>query len=227
MNLAVVPARGGSKRIPRKNIKLFNGKPMISYAIKSALSSELFERVIVSTDDIQIKNVALSLGADVPFLRPKNISDDFASTHSVIKHAAKYIIENYPNIENICTIYPCVPFLRGSDLIGSYKEFQKNRNKYCLSISEFPNSIYRALLKNVDNYLEPFIFGNQFKRTQDMPKAYFDIGMFYWGKVNTWIHNDQLHSDSLGYQIDSWRSIDIDTEDDWKRAEILFKVLNN
>lgn len=225
MNIAVIPARGGSKRIKRKNIRVFSKKPMIYYAINLALKSNLFKEVIVSTDDQEIAEISKKFGANVPFVRSKNLSDDFTPTIPVINDA----IQNCKNIgyefENVCCIYPSVPFVKIEDMLETFKLFKKNQKKFCFPITEFHSSIFRSFHLNKDKSLKLLFPENEFKRTQDLDTIYHDCGLFYWGTVTTWLEGKGLHSNGVGYQIPNWRVIDFDTKDDWKRAELLIKIL--
>ena len=211
--IAVIPARGGSKRIPRKNVKLFAGQPMISYAIRTALESRLFDHVVVSTDDDEIVEVAGRCGAEVPFIRPKELSDDDTATVPVIVHA----------IENCNGIYPCVPFLQVHDLTDSFQLFTSADAQFCFPVVEFPSPIQRALTINTHGMVASFLPENELSRTQDLTVTYHDAGQFYWGSSAAWKTNTHIHSNAVGYVIPSWRTIDIDTPDDWTRAEILAK----
>ena len=223
MNIAIIPARGGSKRIPRKNIKKLFGKPMIAYAIDVAIKSKLFNHVIVSTDDNEIKNISIKFGAEVPFLRPKNLADDHVPTIPVISHAIKDCINKEILFENVCCIYPSVPMLEPKDLKYSYNLFLKNKEKFCLPISEFPSSLLRSLKINKKGILKPFFSENELKRSQDLKKGYFDTGQFYWGTKKKWLTSKNLHFGSIGFKIPSWRIIDIDEINDWRKAEIMYE----
>lgn len=224
MKIAIIPARGGSKRIPKKNIKVFKGKPIISYAIDVAKKSQLFDKIIVSTDDEKISQTAKKYGAEVPFLRPKSLSDDKTSSVEVIKHCLKYYNKKKQFFEDVCCIYPCVPFLKKENLIKSFHLYSKRNDKFCFAISEFPSSIDRALKMDENNLLKPFIKKNEFKRTQDISHSYFDAGQFYWGKNKLWLQKLSIHSNSVGYEIDSLFAVDIDNKSDWKKAEMLFEL---
>ncbi len=223
MKIAVIPARGGSKRIPRKNIKVFDDLPMIGYAIKAAFNSELFDQVIVSTDDEEIAEVAKSLGAQVPFKRPANLSDDQTVTVPVIAHAVNWINEQGAQIEVACCIYPCVPFLNAEDLIGAYKIFDQKDANYVYPVVAFHSSPWRAMTRPDDGPMN-FIFQEyELTRTQDLPVCYHDAGMFYWGKASAWINGLKMHSNGYGYVMDGKKIVDIDTEVDWARAEQIAK----
>jgi pseudaminic acid cytidylyltransferase len=223
MKIAVIPARGGSKRIPRKNIKVFDELPMIGYAIKAAFNSELFDQVIVSTDDEEIAEVAKSLGAQVPFKRPADLSDDQTVTVPVIAHAVNWLNEKGTQIEAACCIYPCVPFLNAEDLIGAYKIFDQKDANYVYPVVAFHSSPWRAMTRPDDGPMK-FIFQEyELTRTQDLPVCYHDAGMFYWGKSSAWINGLKMHSNGYGYVMDGKKIVDIDTEVDWARAEQIAK----
>lgn len=225
MKIAVIPARGGSKRIPRKNIKAFAGKPMIAYAIQAAQNSGLFDRVIVSTDDSEIANIANNFGAETPFIRPENLANDYTATVPVISHAIN-VCENIGwQIEFACCIYPAVPFLEPADLQGSYQKFKLGGNDYCFPVTEFPSAVQRALKKNKEGRIQPFYPEYETTRTQDLEPAYYDAGQFYWGKKDAWVNNPKIHSSAIGFVIPNWRVIDIDTPEDWIRAERLALAL--
>jgi len=225
-NIAVIPARGGSKRIPRKNIKEFCSKPMIFWSIQAAKNSGLFDEIFVSTDDEEIANLAKKLGAIIPFTRPKNLSDDFSTTHDVIFHAASFLNDANYIFDNICCLYPCSPFIQSEDLHEAFNLLRNKKNCYIYPITEYPHPISRALQLSKDNRISLFNREHEKTRTQDLVSAYHDAGQFYWGSKETWLKIDQIHSNAFGLPIPSWRAIDIDNEDDWKRAEIAFKALN-
>lgn len=222
MNIAIIPARSGSKRIPGKNIKLFSGKPMIGYAIETALGSQLFDRVIVSTDTLEIANIARKFGAEVPFMRPNELADDLTPTVPVIRQALETLLNTTPNIDFVCCIYPCVPFLEVEDLKISLEMLRCSAADYCFPIAEYSSIIQRALVKNEDEIVCPVFPEYELKRTQDIPPSYYDAGQFYWGIRDAWLKNDRIHSNGVGLLIPSYRVIDIDTEDDWKRAEMMW-----
>jgi pseudaminic acid cytidylyltransferase len=223
MKIAVIPARGGSKRIPRKNIKIFDGLPMIGYAIKAASNSRLFDKVIVSTDDEEIAEVAKSCGAQVPFKRPDDLSDDQTVTVPVIGHAVKWAIEQGIKIEAACCIYPCVPFLTPQDLIDAHRIFEEKDADYVYPVVAFHSSPWRAMTLPDDGPMS-FIFPKyELTRTQDLPVCYHDTGMFYWGKASAWINGLKMHSNGYGYVMDGRKIVDIDTQDDWARAEMIAK----
>ena len=221
MNIAVIPARGGSKRILRKNIKLFGGKPMIAYAINAAKQSGLFDHVVVSTDDEEIATIAQELGAEIPFIRVGDLANDHTATVPVISHAIKVCEAMGWNIDYVCCIYPAVPFIEMNDLQGALKQIETGGADYCFPITKMPSAIQRALKINNDGFLSPFYPGFELTRTQDLESAYYDAGQFYWGKKDAWLTKPQIHSCGMGFIIPSWRVVDIDTPEDWERAELL------
>ena len=221
--IAIIPARGGSKRIPRKNVKLFAGQPMISYAIRVAIECDLFDHVAVSTDDDDIADIARKFGAEVPFTRPTELSDDETATIPVIAHAINNCKEQGWAFDSVCCIYPCVPFLQVHDLIDSFRLFNSSEEKYCLSVVEFPSPVQRALAMNAQGLVTPYFPENELTRTQDLTTAYHDAGQFYWGSLESWRTNTRIHSNAVGFQLPSWRTVDIDTPDDWIRAEIYYQ----
>ena len=225
MNIAIIPARIGSKRIKKKNIKKFFGYPLIFYPIKLAKKSNLFDKIIVSTDDNEIANISKSYGAEIPFLRPKNLSDDYTPTLPVISHSIEQCLKLKYKFDNVCCIYPTALFLSVEDLKLSFSLFKKNKNKFCFPVAEFPSSVHRSFFLDKKNKVTLFNPKNEFKRTQDLEPLFYDCGQFYWGAKNKWLNSKKIHSEGVGYVIPSWRVIDLDTQDDWKRAEILKKIL--
>jgi pseudaminic acid cytidylyltransferase len=226
-NIAVIPARGGSKRIPRKNIKVFCGKPMIAYAILAAKESGLFSRIVVSTDDEEIAQIANEWGAETPFMRPFELSNDYAATVPVIAHAIEACQALGWRFKNVCCIYPGVPFIQVDDLIGALDRLLKSNADYCFPVTEYPSAIQRALKILSDGKIQPFYPEFERTRTQDLERAFYDAGQFYWGKSDAWLSNPNIHSGGFGYAIPSWRVADIDTPDDWARAEIMAPIIFN
>ena len=227
MNIAVIPARGGSKRIPRKNIKAFGGKPMITYAINAAKNSGLFDHVLVSTDDAEIASIANAWGAETPFVRPADLANDFTATVPVIVHAIQACEALGWSLDNVCCIYPGVPFIEVEDLQGAFKQLEAGDVDYCFPVAEFPSAIQRALKRRSDGVMQPFYPEFQFTRTQDLEPAYSDAGQFYWGKKKAWLSNPRIHSSGIGYVIPSWRVVDIDTPEDWECAELLAMAIKS
>ena len=227
MNIAIIPARGGSKRIPGKNIKEFCGKPMIAWSIEVAKASGLFDHIIVSTDDKEISSIANVWGAETPFVRPDELANDFTGTVPVIKHGIQECRFLGWHFDYVCCIYPCAPFLQIEDLQGAFTLLSKSDSDYSFPVTEFPSSIQRALKRKDGGKMEPFYPEYEPTRTQDLEIAYHDAGQFYWGKANSWLDNPKIHSNAVGYVIPNWRSVDIDTPEDWLRAEVIYKLFQD
>jgi N-acylneuraminate cytidylyltransferase len=226
MNIAIIPARGGSKRIPRKNIKEFCGKPMIAYAITAAKESGLFEHIIVSTDDEEVAQIARACGAKAPFVRPTELANDYTATVPVIAHGIEICRTLGWTFEQVCCIYPGVPFIQIDDLRGALERMNHSDADYCFPVTEYPSAIQRALKLLSNGKMQPFYSEFEITRTQDLEPAYYDAGQFYWGKAEAWLKNQKIHSSGLGYVIPNWRVVDIDTPDDWQRAELIYHALN-
>jgi len=228
MRLCVIPARGGSKRIPRKNIKEFNGQPIIAYSIKVAIASKCFDKVIVSTDDSEISEVAKSFGAEVPFLRPKELSDDYAGTIPVIKHAIEWFDNQDKPPSEVCCIYATAPFLQVDAIRNAYKQMRHENADYCFSLTSFAFPIQRAFKLTMGKRINMFYPDLYEKRSQDLDKAYHDAGQFYWGKAEAFKLQRPLFSSAASpYILPRHLVQDIDTKEDWKRAELMFQVLNH
>lgn len=227
MKICVIPARGGSKRIPRKNIRDFCGKPMIAWAIGYALQAGLFDKVIVSTDDEEIASVAQDAGAEIPFIRPSNLADDLTPTAPVIAHAVEACQEISWRIEYACCIYPCVPFLKTSDLTAAFGLLQTYDSSFVYPVTEYSHPIQRAMRRLPTGQMQLLQPEHELTRTQDLEKTYHDTGQFYWGRASSWTTYAKMHSAGTGLIVPSWRVVDIDTDDDWKRAEILHRFINN
>lgn len=228
MGLAIIPARGGSKRIPRKNVKAFCGKPMIAYAIEAARASGLFSHVVVSTDDPDIAAISRDLGAEIPFLRPAELADDHTPTVPVIAQAIGACEALGWGAQYICCIYPSVPFIQQADLKDALQMLQNTPDAdYSFPVTEFPSAIQRALRRSASGRMVPFSSEYELVRTQDFEPAYHDAGQFYWGRRSAWDCNPRIHSNGVGLMIPRWRVVDIDTDDDWFRAELLFSSLAN
>lgn len=226
-NIAIIPARGGSKRIPRKNIKPFCGKPVIAYSVEAALQSNLFEEVMVSTEDEEIAEVAKQYGAKVPFLRSKKNADDYATTMDVIKE----VIESYKKInrsfENGCCIYSTAPFITVSLLNEAFNKLVKNNFDSVLPIVKYSYPIWRSL-KMKDDRILMWWPENVHKRSQDLPAAYHDAGQFYWFNVERAMqHETLLSNNASAIIIDEMQVHDIDSVSDWEIAEMKFRLLNN
>lgn len=230
MNIAVIPARGGSKRIPRKNIKPFAGKPMIGYAIEAALACDAIDRVVVSTDDEEIAAIARDFGAELPFRRPAELADDITPTVPVIAHAIEACRELGWDVGQACCIYPGVPFIRTGDLAEALALLESHGDAegfggYTFPVTSFPSPIQRALKRDAAGSVAPFNPEHVGTRTQDLEPAYFDAGQFYWGAADTWLEGLNIHANGRAIVLPEWRVVDIDTPADWDRAEVLFRAL--
>ncbi|MGZ8221957.1 MAG: pseudaminic acid cytidylyltransferase [Methylobacter sp.] len=225
MNIAIIPARGGSKRIPRKNIKPFNGKPMLAYAIEAARGSGLFDHIVVSTDDQEITDIATEWGAKTPFVRPAELANDYTATVPVVAHGIQACRALGWEFDYACCIYPGVPFIQINDLQEALALLTQSAADYSFPVTEFPSAIQRALKRSNDGRMQPFHPEFELVRTQDLEPAYHDAGQFYWGRAEAWLQNPKIHSGGIGYVIPNWRVVDIDTPEDWLRAEALFKAL--
>lgn len=226
MNIAIIPARGGSKRIPRKNIKEFHGKPMIAYSIEAALESNCFDKVIVSTDDSEIAEIAIKYGAEVPFMRPDNIADDYATTLDVIKHAIEFTEQQGWGVENVCCIYATAPFLTPEFIKKGLQELTKSTIDYAFSATSFPFPIQRAIRLNAQERVGMLQPEHLNTRSQDLEEAYHDAGQFYWGTAIAFLNGKSFFSpQSKAILLPRKRVQDIDTPEDWELAEALYKAL--
>lgn len=226
MRMAVIPARGGSKRIPRKNIRPFCGKPMIAWSIEAALRSDCFDQVIVSTDDAEIAEVARVCGAAVPFMRPAELSDDYAGTIPVIRHAIEWFQRQGTAPEQVCCIYATAPFVRAEDIREGLCVLERTGSDYAFSVTSYAFPIQRALRLTSDGrvaMLHPEHFNT---RSQDLEEAYHDAGQFYWGRASAWLAGKPIFSPVAAPLILPLHRVqDIDTPEDWERAEWLFKAM--
>ena len=223
--IAIIPARGGSKRIPKKNIKLFHGKPLIAYSIEVAIKSKLFSKVIVSTDDEEIAKIARSYGADVPFIRPKELSDDFTGTGAVISHAMAYLKEQGENYDFACTIYATAPFLHEKYLIEGFEKLKSSNAKIAFSCTSMPFPIQRTFKITDNERCEMFWPENFMTRSQDLEEAYQDAGQFYWTNLNIDSNEIIFGKDSIPIILPRHLVQDIDTLEDWTRAEFMYEAL--
>ena len=228
MNVAVIPARGGSKRIPRKNIKLFADKPMIAYAIEAATQCGLFTHVVVSTDDEEIAAISKEYGAETPFPRPPQLADDHTPTVPVIAHAVMACKGLGWQFEYVCCIYPGVPFIQQDDVRSALELLQDTASvEYSFPITAFPSAVQRALHRKESGIVASFHPEYELTRTQDLEPAYYDAGQFYWGRKRAWLNNPNVHNSGVGLVIPNWRVVDIDTPEDWQRAEAIHRALFN
>ncbi|MDO6459538.1 pseudaminic acid cytidylyltransferase [Granulosicoccaceae sp. 1_MG-2023] len=224
MKVAVIPARGGSKRIPGKNTKDFCGKPMIGWSIEASLNSGCFDRVVVSTDDPQTARMAEQLGAEAPFLRPPALADDFTPLVPVIAHATSELQKTSPAIDLVCCIYATAPFLQADDLRCGLEAMQDETVEYALSVTSYPYPIQRAL--RIDQG-EVSMFNPEHynTRTQDLTPAYHDAAQFVWGRREAWLAGKAVFaSRTRPVILPPGRVQDIDTVEDWQHAEWLFRA---
>ena len=226
MNICVIPARGGSKRIPRKNIKKFNGKPIIAYSIEAALASSCIDQVIVSTDDQEISEVAKEYGAQVPFIRPEKLSTDYIATNPVISHAVEWMETHGNPIDAVCCLYATAPFVQTYAISDAYENFNNLKADFCFSVTSFPFPIQRALKIEKNNKVGMFYPEHLNTRSQDLQEAYHDAGQFYWGTKQAFNSDTSILSEIvIPYILPRYLVQDIDTLEDWKRAEIMHKVM--
>ena len=226
MNICVIPARGGSKRIPGKNIKDFCGKPIIAWSVEVAKSSGLFEHILVSTDDAEIAKVATAWGAEVPFVRPDELANDYAGTTEVIAHAIQWALDQGWSVSTVCCIYATAPFIQVNDLKQGLECLQSGGWAYAFSATDFASPIFRAFKQVQDGSVEMFFPDYFSTRSQDLPIVLHDAGQFYWGKPLAWIEGLRIFGrHSVPVIIPRWRVQDIDTMDDWLRAEVIYQLL--
>ena len=229
MNYCIIPARGGSKRIPRKNIKLFMGKPIIAWSIEAAIKSKCFKNIIISTDDEEIGEVARSYGAEMLFKRPSRLSDDYTGTKAVMKHAINTLTEMGISRDNdsFCCLYATAPFIDAKDLISAMN-MAADVDKKCMIYAgtEYAFPIQRSVTIDKDGYTKAMFPEKIEKRSQDLPTAYHDAGQFYWGVSEVWKNNTSIIENGRMIVLPKWRVQDIDNVEDWKRAELMYRILN-
>lgn len=224
MKIAIIPARGGSKRIPRKNIKFFHGKPIIAYSIEAAINSKLFDEVMVSTDDLEIAEVAKIYGAKIPFLRSVENSDDYSGTFEVMEE----VINDYKKLniilDMVCCIYPCSPFISTEHLISAFQKLNDGKYYSVFPVIKYSTPIQRAL-KIENNRIEMIDSKYALTRTQDLTPSYFDAGMFYWFRVNPILETRKIMTTNSSFiEINEIDSQDIDTPEDWEIAEFKYTL---
>lgn len=226
MNIAIIPARGGSKRIPKKNIKNFLGKPIIAYSIETAIESDLFNKIIVSTDSEEIAEVALKYGAEVPFIRPSEIADDYTGTHEVIGHAVRFLENEDSIIDYVCCIYATAPLIFKSDLSKGFDLIKTKKWKSVIAATNFSYPIYRSFEKISDGGLRMIFPENYTSRSQDLNEVFHDAGQFYWAEPEVWKRKaTKFGKENTIVELPNYRVQDIDTIEDWKRAEIIYKTI--
>ena len=226
MKIAVIPARGGSKRIPRKNIRPFLGKPIIAYSIEVALACGLFDQVVVSTDDSEIAEIAGNFGAQIPFIRPQALADDYAGTNAVVKHALQWFADAGQPVDLACCIYATAPLLRPEYLCAGHDALLTSGRSFAFSVTTFPFAVQRALRINADGAVEALYPEHIMTRSQDLEPAYHDAAQFYWGRAAAFVEGVTLYSPaSVPVVLPRHLVQDIDTMEDWERAELMFSAL--
>lgn len=224
--VAIIPARGGSKRIPHKNIKEFCGKPMIAWSIEAAKASGCFDKIIVSTDDSEIAEVAQQWGAEVPFLRPANLSDDYTGTLPVIHHAAGWLQRNNFPVDYACCLYATAPFVSAEDLRRGLQLIEEANSSYAFSVTSYAFPIQRAIRITENGRVAMFNPEHFQTRSQDLEEAWHDAGQFYWGTAQAWLEEQPIFGEhAVPVKLPRHRVQDIDTPEDWARAEWLFKAM--
>ena len=223
MKIAVIPARGGSKRIPRKNIREFCGKPMIAWSIEAARQSDCFSHIVVSTDDAEIAEIAKQWGAEVPFMRPAALSDDHTGTLPVIRHATEWFIQQGEPAEQVCCIYATAPFISPEDIRRGLEILTVTGSDYAFSVTSYPFPIQRAIRITPQGRVEMFNPAQFNRRSQDLEEAFHDAGQFYWGRASAWLAEKAIFSpDASPVLLPRHQVQDIDTMEDWLRAELMF-----
>lgn len=226
MRLAVIPARGGSKRIPRKNIRLFGGKPMIAWSIETAIQSRCFDHVVVSTDDEEIADVAREWGASVPFSRPAELSDDHTGIMPVVRHAIDWHAERGLGLDHVCCIYPTAPLLEPAVLIDAYERLVQSGSAFCFGVASYGHPIQRALRMDASGHVSMFSTEHSLTRSQDLEPAFHDAGQFCWGTTAAFIDGrSPFLQKSVAVALPRHRVVDIDTPEDWQLAEVLHMAL--
>ena len=226
MRLCVIPARGGSKRIPRKNTRDFCGRPIIAWSIDAAVKSECFDRIIVSTDDEDIASVAKQYGAEIPFMRPAQLADDYTGTTAVIAHAIEWHNSHGEETSKVCCLYATAPFVQATDLQKGLDILESSEAGYAFSVTSYAFPIQRAIRITGDQRAEMFQPEHFNTRSQDLEEAWHDAGQFYWGRAAAWLGNKPIFSsDAVPVLLPRHRVQDIDTPEDWERAELMFKLL--
>lgn len=226
MKLAVIPARGGSKRVPRKNIRSFCGKPMIAWSIEAAIASGCFDRIVVSTDDAEIAEVARAHSAEVPFMRPPELADDHASTIPVVRHAVQWCADDGQLPDLVCCIYATAPFIDPADIAQGLDVMQKDKCDYAFTVANFASPIQRALRITKAGWAVMFHPQWYDTRSQDLEPAYHDAAQFYWGRARAWLDEVPIFkSVAAPIVLPRCRVQDIDSENDWIRAELMFRSL--
>lgn len=225
--VGIIPARGGSKRIPRKNITPFLGVPIIARAIACLENANVFDRIVVSTDDAEVAELAVAAGAEVPFVRPPELADDLTGTDAVIRHAIASIEHDSGRIlGEVCAFYPTAVLSRPTDVQDSLRMFREMSADFVFVGTSFSYPIQRALRRLTDGSVEMLDPDQLLTRSQDLEETFHDAGQFYWGQRESWMAGKAVFtSKSHLYYMSPERVQDIDTYEDWRRAELIFKLL--
>lgn len=226
MKIAVIPARGGSKRIPLKNIRVIGGRPLLAWPIEAAIRSGVFERIIVSTDHEAIAEAARAAGAEVPFIRPSDLSNDHCGTLEVVRHAACWAQAEGLGAESICCLYPTALFTRPQDLVLGLQQLESSHWDYVFVAARFTAPVQRAFIRAADGSMRLLFPEHRCTRTQDLAETFHDVGQFYWGSSTAWREGRPIFGHRTSFvELPAERTQDIDTPEDWARAERLFRDL--
>jgi pseudaminic acid cytidylyltransferase len=228
VKIAVIPARGGSKRIPRKNIRMFCGKPVIAYSIAAAQQTGLFDRVVVSTDDEEIAAVAREFGATTPFIRPREIADDFTGTNAVVKHAVAWFNSQSNDVAHACCLYATAPLVQARFIAEGYEALCHSDASFAFSVTSYAFPIQRAVRITLDGRVDAIYPEHRMTRSQDLEHAYHDAGQFYWGTARAFLEDMPLFAPhSIGVILPRHLVQDIDTIEDWDQAELMYRAITH
>jgi len=226
MIVAIIPARGGSKRIPGKNIKLFRGRPIISYSLEAAQKAGAFDRILVSTDSEDIATIAREYGAETPFVRPAELADDYTATAPVLLHALQWLTHNGGMVEAFCCIYPAAPFIRAEDIRSGLEKLTTAKAGAVIPVTTFPAPIFRAFTVNEGGWLQMLWPEHELTRSNDLPEAYHDAGQFYWCDAEKFLQEKKIYMDNaMPLILPRYRVQDLDTLEDWSTAELMYEIL--
>ncbi len=224
--IAVLPARGGSKRVPRKNIRPLSGRPLIEWTIETCLTSGEFSRVLVSTDDDEIAAVARAAGAEVPFMRPAELADDTTPTVDVVQHAVTWLVNAGISVDLACCVYPAAVFVNAGHIRGARELLEAHPSaSYCATVVPYPYPVQRALRRSADGRMTFVQPENARALTQELECLFHDAGQLYWGRASAWLGRLPILDTAVGYPLDPATVVDIDTEEDWRRAALLHRLL--
>ena len=226
--ICVIPARGGSKGVSKKNIRPIMGKPLIAYTIESALKSKIFSHVIVSTEDPKIASISKKYGAEVPFMRPKKLADDYTGTSLVVKNVIKTLQDKGEDISYVCCIYATAPFIDYKYILKAYKQLINSPKHYVFSATTYSFPVQRSFVIDKNNVIKNLFPEKILNRSQDLQEVYHDAGQFYWGLSSAFLNDVQIFSDhSSPIILPRYLVQDIDTIEDWKQAELMYNAYIN